>query len=241
MTDSINSQNPAFVSRRELRELAKLPLAELFETVYRQQLWGHGKNADYYSGDGSHDERITRGYIQSVRRYIEALPGRPVVVDLGCGDFHIGSQLLDRCSRYEACDVAPGLIASNRQRFQHENLTFHQLDACSDILPDGDILLVRQVLQHLSNQQVRQILAQFSRYTQVIVTEHLPAGEFEANRDKANGPDSRLRNRSGLILEKAPFNLQYVYSEILDDVNLTFPVPSRIRTQLYKHCKPAGN
>jgi hypothetical protein len=241
MTDLAAQQNPAFVSRKKLNKLAELPLDELFETVYREQLWGQSENPGYYSGDGSHDKSIITGYIHSVRHYIESLPDRPVIVDLGCGDFHIGSQLLDTCSSYAACDVAPGLIASNRQRFQHEKLSFHQLDACTDKLPDGDILLVRQVLQHLSNQQVRQILAKFHCYVHVIVTEHLPAGDFVANKDKGNGPDSRLRMNSGLLLEKAPFDLDCEEFRQLDEVRLQLPVESRIRTLAYKNCKPVSS
>jgi hypothetical protein len=67
---------------------------------------------------------------------------------------------------------------------------------------------LRQVLQHLSNQEIERVLANCRRYRWLIVTEHLPAAtDVVPNLDKPHGPDTRVYDRSGVFLEAPPFDL----------------------------------
>jgi hypothetical protein len=76
-----------------------------------------------------------------------------------------------------------------------------------DELPQGDLCLVRQVLQHLSNQQILKTLKSLARYPHVIATEYVYAGPgLRRNRDKPHGPGTRMPKRSGVFLESSPFN-----------------------------------
>ena len=125
---------------------------------------------------------------------------------MGCGDFNIGKDLAEFASHYYAVDIVPALIKLNQAKFQLPNLTFHCLDVALDELPSGDCALVRQVLQHLSNQEVQQILEKLSHYRYVIITEHLPSGDFEPNKDKISGQGIRLKQNSGIDVLAAPFH-----------------------------------
>jgi hypothetical protein len=60
----------------------------------------------------------------------------------------------------------------------------------------------------LSNDQVARVLPKLADHPYLIVTEHVPAGDFPPNHDKAAGPHTRLQSGSGLMLDAAPFNLQ---------------------------------
>ena len=183
---------------------------EIFGDIYRKNLWGGGAT-DYNSGTGSHQETVVAPYVNALRTFLTDLPDKPDVVDLGCGDFNVGSRLRDACAGYVACDVVAELIERNARRFASLNVTFRQLDIVADELPAGDIVFLRQVLQHLSNDQIARITPKLYRYRWLVLTEHLPArATFVPNHDKAAGPGVRLRFGSGVVLTAAPFNLQTV-------------------------------
>jgi len=106
-----------------------------------------------------------------------------VLCDLGCGDFNIGKQLLAHTSKYLAVDIVPALIFRNQKVFIDPKLKFKCLDIAKDDLPAGDCAIIRQVMQHLSNAEVHNILLKLKQYKYLIVTEHIPQGEFKANAD----------------------------------------------------------
>jgi hypothetical protein len=108
----------------------------------------------------------------------------------------------------------------NKIKFADLDVEFLTLDITSDPIPAGDIALVRQVLQHLNNGQIVNFLRALRGYTVLIVTEHLPDGEFISNADKPTGGGIRLHGltRSGVVLTDTPFNLEYQSASVLTDV-----------------------
>ena len=117
-----------------------------------------------------------------------------------------GSDYLHAC-----LDNVPGILTfSGSVSFYNfcDNLTFECLDIATDSLPTADIVLIRQVLQHLSNKEVQSIISKLSAYKYVILTEHLPNGSFEPNKDIISGQGIRLKKQSGLNLLIPPFNLK---------------------------------
>ena len=201
------------------RRLADRAPQDIFETIYREKMWG-GRSllGRFYSGSGSHADHIVRPYVEAVRGHVSRMPQKPRIVDIGCGDFHVGRQLVGLASSYLACDIVRPLIDSHRTKFRQPGLEFRVLDAINEPLPDGDLALIRQVLQHLNNAEVAAIVAKLPQYRSVIVTEHLPTGDFEPNLDKATGVDTRLRDRSGLVLTEPPFGLRPRLSQVICEV-----------------------
>lgn len=193
---------------RASRRFRSMPTSQVFESIYAEGLWGRGEDGDLSSGRGSRDHRIVEPYVAAVRAFLGALGGRPDVVDLGCGDFNVGSRLRDACGSYVACDIAPSVIERNRTRFADLDVDFRVLDMLDDALPSGDVVFVRQVLQHLSNDQIARVLPKLRRYPWAVITEHRPHGEdFVPNRDIVAGPGIRTAVRSGVVLEEPPFRL----------------------------------
>ena len=143
--------------------------------------------------------------------------GKPDVVDLGCGDFKVGAQLRPFCGRYTACDVVPDLIAFNRKTYRNLDVDFRVVDIVGDPLPEGDVVFVRQVLQHLSNAAIAKAIAKIAaRYKYLVLTEHVPAqAGFVPNVDIVSGAGTRLNIGSGVVLTKGPFNLQAADERIL--------------------------
>ncbi|HEY0147029.1 MAG TPA: class I SAM-dependent methyltransferase [Methylovirgula sp.] len=132
------------------------------------------------------------------------------MVDLGCSDFTIGARLRPYCGNYIACDIVEPLIEWNKQRYKGLNVDFRVLDLSDGEIPSGDVLFVRQVLQHLSNSHIERALAQLSvKFKYLIITEHLPtSGRFTHNLDKPAGASVRTGLNSGVVLTSPPFNLK---------------------------------
>jgi SAM-dependent methyltransferase len=188
----------------------------IFSKVYSDCGWG-GTPGDFFSGEGSRGE-TARAYIEVVGSFIRAQRVSSVV-DLGCGDFHIGRHVAMECATYIGADIVPALIECNVKRFSGAGIQFVCLDASKDPLPDADLCLVRQMLQHLSNRQVRRILRKLRKYENVIITEHQPPDDQlrGANFNKPPGGDTRLFFGSGVYLDRSPYNL---------DVRLLLEVPA---------------
>ena len=194
---------------------------EIFEEIYHQNIWGKSKEigSPFFSGGGSHGADVVNSYVNCVRKFLTELPRKPIVVDLGCGDFNIGQNFLTLSEKYIGCDVVPSLIEFNKQKYIKKNLSFVQLDAVKDELPKGEIVIIRQVLQHLSNSQIHEILSKVkSNFKYLILTEHLPKKEnFVANVDIPAGHLIRANVNSGLDIEKPPFNVKVKSKRVIDE------------------------
>ena len=117
-------------------------------------------NYKFYSGPGSHFPELVDNYISGVKKFLTSLPKKPNVVDLGCGDFSIGSKIRKLCDNYIAVDIFDELINFNKKKYADLNVDFRILDITCDELPSGDICFIRQVLQHLSNESIIMLLKQ---------------------------------------------------------------------------------
>lgn len=180
-------------------------VAEIFNEIYEHNRWGGGPGA-FHSGSGSTPQHAER-YGSVIRSFIREHHVQHVV-DLGCGDFRIGAQLAATGVRYTGVDVVPALIETNRRLYGSERVHFECLNIIEDPLPAGQLCLIRQVLQHLSNAQIARVLSNVARYPFVIVTEHYPApGALRGkNFDKACGEDVRIYDGSAVYLDAPPFS-----------------------------------
>lgn len=222
------------LSKAKLSAIAQMNQAEAFSCIYNEKLWGDDGVSAYYSGKGSHDISQVKPYVDHVCQFLQSLQQPAKIVDLGCGDFNIGRQLVGSCSDYHGCDIVKDLIDYNKQHFAQSQVSFSCLDATTDRLPAGNVLLVRQVLQHLSNEAIMAICRQFQQFDYVIVTEHVPAGKFIPNIDKPNGPDSRLRFNSGVDITAPPFAITCRDEAVICEVKDEIDSQGVIKTTLYQ-------
>jgi SAM-dependent methyltransferase len=183
------------------------PTKAAMEQVYNMNLWG-GNNSHFYSGTGSHHPEIVNPYIKVVTAFLTAFETPLVVCDLGCGDFNVGKALVKHTKQFVAVDIVANLIAYNKEQFKAEHLEFHCLDIAVEALPLGDCVLLRQVLQHVSNAEIQKIVSKLAHFKYVILTEHVPRGDFIPNKDIISGQGTRLKKQSGVNLLAPPFNFK---------------------------------
>jgi len=212
-----------------------LTTQDVFSKIYEEGAWGKSDNPTqpFFSGSGSHDSSIVSVYVQNIIEFLANQPNKLNAVDLGCGDFSVGSQIRPLCNRYVACDIVPKLIEFNKQKFAELDVEFKILDLITETPPDGDIVFIRQVLQHLSNAQIQEVIPKLVReFKFLVLTEHLPATfTFPHNMEKPTGPDIRVDRGGGVVLTSPPFNLIAKDERILCEVSEFGGV---IRTTLYR-------
>jgi hypothetical protein len=217
------------------RTFRALTVKEAFTMIYSDALWGRSPTArgDFCSGSGSHQPHVVATYVKAVGAFLRSLDTKPRAVDLGCGDFSVGSQIRSLCGPYVACDVVEPLIERNKDKYRGLEVDFRLIDITTEELPDGDVAFVRQVFQHLSNELILAALPAISaKFKYLLLTEHIPAlPGFIPNIDKPTGPDTRLHSGSGVVLTSAPFNLRVKRAQVLCEV---LEGDSVIQTYLYE-------
>ena len=232
--EQLRAMRGKYRARKFNRSMAGKSSAEIFQAVYSKRMWGFSnERGGFSSGEGSRYTQIVEPYVEGVSQYVGSLPFRPDAVDLGCGDFTIGSSLRPLFNRYIACDIVPDLIVRNREGYKSLDVDFQVVNILADDLPPGDIVFVRQVLQHLCNRDIETALQRIrAAYPRLILTEHLPLEtDFVPNIDIKTGAGIRVDVKSGVDIARAPFNVSAASTNILCEVTLK---TSRIRTTLYQ-------
>lgn len=191
----------------------------VFTEIYQKNIWGGAPGA-ICSGGGSHDVQVAEAYIsmmhaQAKENHFSSL----VFVDLGCGDMAIGRKLIPLCREFVGVDVVAYVINHHQQELGSDRVRFVHADMTKDELPDGDVCLIRQVFQHLSNDQIAAVLPKLRKFQHVYITEHIPSSnDWVPNHDKLHGANIRLVYGSGIDVTAAPFGINSKEVKVVLDV-----------------------
>jgi SAM-dependent methyltransferase len=152
---------------------------KMFETAYDRHWWGRDEAGKGTSGAGSTLE-ATRLYRVFLQDFLAAHRIRSVV-DAGCGDWEF-SQAIDWAGiDYLGVDIVPGVIAANQARFGRPNVRFAVADIAREPLPPADLLIVKDVLMHLSDADITRFLVQLPRYRHVLIVNDVYADTLSAS------------------------------------------------------------
>ncbi|ACB93746.1 glycosyltransferase [Beijerinckia indica] len=187
--------------------------ADIFDSIYRHSVWGQAEDG-FSSGPGSDPEHMS-AYLDLVTNYIKANKIK-VVHDIGCGDFRIGSRIAARCpdTAFIGIDIVPMLIQRNRIRYANlPNCSFDVGDIVEKPIGVADLAIIRQVLQHLSNDSISKAIRNLSTYPAVLIANHDALGNAAVNADISDGAEIRSGK---LDLTVRPFNLDIEALERLD-------------------------
>jgi hypothetical protein len=222
-------------ARREAA-ISSLSLQQKFDRIYGAGWWGRQDDGSMSSGQGTRDYALVEPYVGALREFFRTLAEKPTLLDVGAGDFAVGSLIAPMVKHYRACDISSAIIAQNERRFSHlSNVEFGTLDATVEPLPEADIVSIRQVLQHLSNEQIAAIVPKLSAFKYAIITEEVPEGPFVPNVDHHSGFTTRLtESRSGVDLAKAPFHMPHRRATIVCELKNAVPVAGLVRTTIYE-------
>lgn len=163
-----------------------------FTGIYDSNHWGVG------SGVGSAPANAVP-YLRFVQDFL-ANNAISSVVDIGCGDWQF-SHLIDwGTATYDGFDVVESVIAKNTEMFSRPGVSFHTLSDLQD-LPSADLVLVKDVLQHLPLRDVQEYLEHcLAHYKFALVTNDIFPDQW-TNVDISHGSGRALR------FELPPFDL----------------------------------
>jgi hypothetical protein len=179
-----------------------------FDQIYRSGTWVNIDTQKSYSGLGS--EIQTTEVIRSKLPGLLSKLGCETLVDVGCGDFNWLSQVSLPC-KYIGCDIVSSVVAKNTDRYANDKREFIILDATTQAIPRNDVVLCREVLFHLSFEDIFRIVRNIidSGAGFVILTSD---NSIWFNSNIISGD---FRN---INLCRAPFSLPRPYNTIIDDV-----------------------
>jgi SAM-dependent methyltransferase len=207
------------------RNYKDLSVAETFREIYRTKAWGYN-GAPFYSGEGSLGP-VLEQYCDLLVKFIRDHQVQSVV-DLGCGDFAVGKRITEATSvLYTGVDVVPELIKHHMSKAVGPRVTFLCADITADPLPQGDLYLMRQVLQHLSNSEIAKALENLGSASRTLISEDVAIRPKWFNLDKSHGPDVRSYSGSGVYLDQPPFSLP-----VLELWNISLTKNTMLRTIL---------
>ena len=175
---------------------------EIFSRIYKEGEWGKNSNGEGISGMGSIPSNAMP-YLLMLQEFIIKYQIHSVV-DVGCGDWEL-SKLIDWGTiKYSGYDAADKVIENDISRYANANRTFIACDAIHANLPKADLLICKDVLQHLPNSYIRDFITQFGKFKYCLITNDI---DFGPEYDRRLNVDIPMGRGRAIDLTKPPFNV----------------------------------
>lgn len=173
-------------------------VANAFSAIYENASWGKNKEGIGCSGSGSSAETTT-AYRVYLQEFIKTANIKSVV-DIGCGDWEF-SRLIDwKDTHYTGYDVVKSVIENNCKMYSKPTISFVNENFLKADLPAADLLICKDVLQHLSNEEIVAFLPQLKKFKHCLITNDIQSGIIQ-------NIDTFIGGYRPLDLTKPPFNL----------------------------------
>ena len=199
--------------------------AEAFTSIYDTLGWGTAEDGDPSSGWGSFPVH-SMSYMEFIQNFMRD-NNIQNVVDLGCGTWEFSRYINWGDVNYVGVDVVQRVVDLNIKKFAKSNITFIQGDILSTNLPDGDLMVCKDVLQHLQNADIILFLERTKKFKHRLITNDLAISFTDSVDLKSNNRENEYRGRNRpLDLTKPPFNQKGVKV-------LSYPIGDHIKQVLY--------
>jgi hypothetical protein len=124
----------------------------IFTKIYENKVWGDNKEENYKGSSGSgSDLEYNNEYIKFLKQFI-SIKKIKSVVDLGSGDWRFSQHIYtDSSITYKGFDIYEDLIKFNSEKYsdrKHCSFTHLNFFNEKDQLPEADLYIIKDVLQH---------------------------------------------------------------------------------------------
>ena len=136
----------------------------IFTSIYATNVWDSEESR---SGDGSTlaATAATRLGLMKILREYEVTR----FLDAPCGDWNWMREVDLGGVEYIGVDIVPDIVEANRGRYETSNVTFRHADIARDPLPESDLILCRDALQHMAPETVLATLANFKKSARYVL------------------------------------------------------------------------
>jgi len=176
-------------------------LTQVFESIYETCEWGVDKNFNGTSGSGSEFVNV-KPYFYYLSDFLKENNIKSVV-DFGCGDWQFSQFIKWDDIKYTGFDASKTIIERNKKNFLKSNISFNHGNFLEIDAPKADLLIIKDVLQHLSNKNINKAIERFKSYNFVIITNDIDPVTFSSLNNDIKDGEYRV-----LDLTKMPFNIK---------------------------------
>lgn len=170
---------------------------EIFNNIYQFNAWGKG------SGPGSIYENC-KVYVQYLQNFLKHNNIKSVC-DVGCGDWQFSKHIDWKGIDYTGIDVS-NIILENTKKYSTDNVKFLELNAIEDGIPDAELLIMKDVIQHWSNDDIVKFLPKLFNYKYCLITNGFPNDLLSQLNQNTNTGNFRP-----VDLSQSPFNVEGIY------------------------------
>jgi len=124
---------------------------EIFDGIYKTNYW----RGESRSGEGS--DLIQTQQIREVLPSLLKNLGAKSMLDIPCGDYY-WMQHVELPVAYTGADIVQEVVNINNEKYSDSHHKFLHLDVCSNKLPQVDLIFARDLLVHLSYDDIRRAL-----------------------------------------------------------------------------------
>jgi hypothetical protein len=167
----------------------------VFTNIYQNNAWGSKESV---SGGGS-----TLTQTSLIRKALPELftsLNIKTILDAPCGDRNWIKEINLTSFTYIGLDIVPEIIQKNKQLFP--SINFLLSDICKDSIPQVDLILCRDCLGHLPNNEIINALKNFKKSN----SKYLLTTTFTDKNRKVNN-DIRAGKWRTIDLSRPPFNI----------------------------------
>ena len=140
-------------------------LNEIFSQIYKNKIWGSKVSIGSDSGEGSNPD-TAMPYVNFIKQIIIEYKIKSVL-DLGHGDWEMWRDYRFENVEYTGLDVVDYLTRDLSIKYGNSRTKFITINGDSEY-PDSDLLICKDVLQHLSNEDIRNIWTKIDKYNLVV-------------------------------------------------------------------------
>ena len=128
---------------------------QIFSYIYDNKIWNEGNGG---SGEGSSIDNNIDTYIPFLKNFINEYQIKKIV-DLGCGDWQSSHLIYKNINiEYYGYDIYKKLVDENKKKYPKYNFIYLDFIENKHILENADLCIIKDVLQHLNNQQINDLL-----------------------------------------------------------------------------------
>jgi len=134
-----------------------------FAAIYAERSW----HRRWGSGPGSNPMQLEPW----IRTLAEVIAGEGVtrVADLGCGDWSFSVGVNWTGVDYTGVDVVPSVVAELTERHARDGVRFLQGDLLRDPLPQAELAILKDVLQHWPTRSILELVPRLAAYPLVLL------------------------------------------------------------------------
>tara|TARA_R100001460_G_scaffold25005_5_gene50295 strand:- start:1891 stop:2511 length:621 start_codon:yes stop_codon:yes gene_type:complete len=183
-------------------------MEDKFSNIYKKGLWGKNSEGKGISGTGSKFTPDNVFYVNCIKDIIKEHNIKSVC-DIGCGDWEISKHIdwKQLGVNYVGIDIVKDVVEENNNKYSSDNVKFLHDNIVTGSCKDYDLVLIKDVLQHLCDDDVKIVMDKLLIHNKFVFTTN--GYKFGRTPEKNNWTERDINNKYSyfpLDIDKQPLN-----------------------------------